>query len=827
MTDVRGASSRESSVQRVFFSVAILSAGVLAYEILLTRLLSIVQWHHFAYMIISLALLGFGASGTFLTFAGRRLAARFNLVFAVNAGLFALSSFVCFMIVQSLPLNLLEISWSADQLVWLALVYLLLMLPFFFAANCIALTFVRFPDVLATTYAFDLAGAALGSGAVLWMLHLAAPGGVLAPVAAAGVLAAVITGIEARWLRWSASLAVLGIAVFLLHASPLALRVSEYKGLAQAERVSGATVVAARSSPLGLLTVVENPTVPFRHAPGLSIIAPASIPQQVAIYTDADSATMITRYDGDRDTIAYMDRLSSALPYHLGNIDSVLVLGAGAGADVLQALYHGAERITAVELNAQLVDFVRDEYPAFSGNIYRDDRVSVHIAEARAFAARDRQRYDLIQMTGLDAFGASASGLRAANENYLYTVEALQAYLDRLNPDGFLGITRWVDLPPRDGVKLFATAVTALEARAVEDPGSRLAWVRSWNSITLIIKNGELTGKQLAALGEFAGSRQFDVAYYPGMSRDEANRYNILSEPQFFDAATALLGPERETFLSSYKFRISPSTDDRPFHFHFFKWRHFPELLALRARGGMGLLELGYIVLIAALIQALVVSIVLILLPLAWIRRNRSACSDSPWSRGMVIGYFLCIGFAFLFIEIAFIQIFVRFLGHPVYSVTVMLASFLLFAAVGSRLAAAFGEANADRRKLMVATSVIVVICVAYAGLLPAMLAHFAGIGGAWRAVVAMVLVAPLAVAMGMPFPLGLRSLHGVDVGFIPWAWAINGCASVVSAVLAVVLAMHFGFTAVILIAAMLYGFAAIIGWRCLGPGAATMLEPA
>ena len=360
-------------------------------------------------------------------------------------------------------------------------------------------------------------------------------------------------------------------------------------------------------------------------------------------------------------------------------------------------------------------------------------------------------------------------------------------------------------IPMRDGVKLFATAVTALEARAVEDPGSRLAWVRSWNSITLIIKNGELTGKQLAALGEFAGSRQFDVAYYPGMSRDEANRYNILSEPQFFDAATALLGPERETFLSSYKFRISPSTDDRPFHFHFFKWRHFPELLALRARGGMGLLELGYIVLIAALIQALVVSIVLILLPLAWIRRNRSACSDSPWSRGMVIGYFLCIGFAFLFIEIAFIQIFVRFLGHPVYSVTVMLASFLLFAALGSRLAAVLRDGVADRRKLMVVTSVIIVICITYAGLLPAILAYFAGIGSVWRAVVSVVLVAPLGVAMGMPFPLGLRSLDGGAADFIPWAWGINGCASVVSAVLASLLAIHFGFNLVILVALICY----------------------
>ncbi|GMQ75804.1 MAG: hypothetical protein BMS9Abin01_1063 [Gammaproteobacteria bacterium] len=813
-------------MRRVFFSVAILSAGMLAYEILLTRLLSIIQWHSFAYMIISLALLGFGASGTFLTFAGRRLAARFDAVFAVNAGLFALASFVVFLIVQNLPLNLLEISWSADQLLWLVLVYVLLMLPFFFAANCIALTFMRYPDVLATTYAFDLAGAALGSGAVLWMLYAATPGGVLAPVAAAGALAAVVVAVETRWLRWSASLAVVGTAAFLLYASPLELRISEYKGLAQAERVAGATVVATRSSPLGLLTIVENPTVPFRYAPGLSIAAPASIPQQVAIYTDADNATMITRYDGDRDTIAYMDRLSSALPYHLGDIDSVLVLGAGAGADVLQALYYGAERITAVELNAQLVDLVRDEYAAFSGNIYRDGRISVEIAEAREFTARDRRRYDLIQMTGVDAFGASASGLRALNESYLYTVEALQAYLDRLSPDGLLGITRWVDLPPRDGIKLFATAVAALEARGVDDPGLRIAWVRGWNTNTLVIKNGELTSGQIDALREFATSRSFDVAYYPGMSRDEANRYNILSTPQFFDAATALLGPEREKFLSGYKFRVSPSTDDRPFHFNFFKWRYFPELLALRARGGVGLLELGYIVLIAALVQALVVSVVLIVLPLVWMRRDGGASSASPWSRGMVVGYFACVGLAFLFIEIAFIQIFVRFLGHPVYSVSVLLASFLLFAAVGSRLAGAFRDALADRRKLMVAISVIVVIGVAYAGLLPAILATFAGIGGVWRGVVSVLLVAPLAVAMGMPFPLGLRSLRGGTADFIPWAWAINGCASVVSAVLAVVLAMHFGFTAVILSAATLYCFAALIGWRGLGRGAPTMLEP-
>ena len=809
---------------RVYLCVTILSAGVLAYEILLTRLLSIVQWHHFAYMIISLALLGFGASGTFLTFAGRRLAKRFHATFAVNAGLFALSSYACYATVQILPLNLLEITWDANQLLWLMLTYVLLVLPFFFAANCIALSFVRFPDLLARIYASDLAGAALGCGAVLWMLHVAAPGGVLIPVAATGALAAVIIGIDARWVRWAASAAVMGIAGYALHAPPLDLRVSEYKGLAQATRVSGASVVASRSSPLGLLTVLENSAVPFRYAPGLSIVSTAPIPEQVAVFTDADSVTMITRYDGDTRTIAYLDRMSSALPYHLAGIDSALVLGAGAGADVLQALYHGVARVTAVELNGQLVDLVRDEYDGFSGSIYRDERVNVQIAEARDFVTRDRRRYDLIQMTALDAFGASASGLRALNESYLYTVEALQAYLDRLDPGGLVGITRWIDLPPRDGIKLFATAVAALKARGVEDPGRHLAWIRGWNSNTLIVKNGALSGEQVAAMRAFADDRQFDLAYYPGMSRAEANRHNILAAPRFYDAATALLGPERDRFLADYKFHVAPSTDDRPFHFHFFKWRHFPEMLALRARGGIGLLELGYVVLVAALFQAVVVSIVLIVLPLLWMRR-RNDPGDNGWSRGMLVGYFLFIGLAFLFIEIAFIQMFVRFLGHPVYSVTVVLASFLLFAAAGSRLTETYEDSASDGCKLAIAVSTIAAICVLYVAVLPAVLTHAADIGGVWRAAIAVMLVAPLAVAMGMPFPLGLRSLTGKRSDLIPWAWAINGCASVVSAVLAVVLAMHYGFTTVIASAAVLYVLAALIGWRGIHGGAAIRPE--
>jgi len=803
-------------MRRVFAAVAILSSGVLGYEILLTRLLSIVQWHHFAYMIISLALLGFGASGTFLTFMAARLSAHYRLAFVVNASLFAAGSVGCFMIVQSLPLNLLEIAWSAAQPLWLTLAYVLLMLPFFFAANCIALTFVCYPKALATTYACDLAGAALGCGALLWLLAVAEPAAILMPVAACGVLAAIIVACKPRWLRWGSALLVLGATPHLMRTAPIELEYAEYKGLPQAERVAGATVADSRSGPLGLLTTVQNPAVPFRHAPGLSITGNASIPEQIAVFTDAGSATMINRYTGEHGSIAYLDRLTSALPYHLTRIESVLVLAAGAGGDVLQALFHGSARITAVESNAQLIDLVRNEYAEFSGGIYRDPRIDVRIAQPRDFISRDRQQYDLVQMGGQDAFGAAAGSLHALNESYAYTVEALQSALERLGDGGFVAITRNVDLPPRDPLKIFATAVAALEARGVGDPSRQLAWVRSWSSATLIIKNGALTAAQVDALREFAAERRFDVAYYPGMARDEANRYNVLSTPLFFDAATAILGQERPRFLSRYKFRITPSTDDRPFHFHFFKWQHLPEMLALRARGGMGLLELGYVVLVTALVQALLVSIVLTALPLVWL--GGGGARVSAWSRAAVVGYFLSVGLAFLSIEIAFIQIFVRFLGHPVYSVTVVLASFLLFAALGSKLVASrVRESRVRARNLLLgAVCVIGSLALAYVVVLPAFFETLAGAPFAARACVTVLLIAPLACAMGTPFPLGLDSLSRTASHLIPWAWAINGCASVVSAVLAVVLAMHLGFSAVILFAAILYGIVAAIGWSSM-----------
>jgi SAM-dependent methyltransferase len=550
----------------------------------------------------------------------------------------------------------------------------------------------------------------------------------------------------------------------------------------------------------------------LRHAPGLSLAATMEPPPQLAVFTDGDGLTALTRYDGRREPLAYLDQLTSALPYHLLARPRVLVLGAGAGADVLQALYHGAPSIDAVELDPHIVDLVQHRFADFSGAPYGVPGVRVHVGEARGFVASHHHRYDLIQVALLDAFTASAAGLYALSESYLYTVEALQEYLRHLEPGGMLAITRWVNLPPRDVLKLFATAVIALERDGAR-PAQQMALIRGWKTATLLIKNGALTATEIAALGEFCRARSFDVAYFPGIDAGETNRYNVLDRPDFHEGAMALLGRDRETFIERYKFNIAPATDDRPYFFHTFKWRTLPELLALKDRGGLPLLEWGYPVLIATLAQALAASVLLILLPLAAVARRADGGAPPALSVVRVAAYFLAIGFAFMFIEIAFIQKFLLLLAHPLYAVAVVLCSFLLFAGIGSRFSGRVqaSDARAFRRPVTAAVAAIGIFSLLYATFLPGLFELLMPLPEALRILLAIALIAPLAFAMGIPFPLGLaRTARGAPA-LVPWAWGVNGCASVVAAILATLLAIHFGFAAVVVLAVLLYALAAAV----------------
>ncbi len=779
--------------------ISLLSAAALGYEVLLTRMLSIIQWHHFAYMIISVALLGYGAAGAFVAVAENWLLGRYRQVFEAAAALFGISAIACFLAVQEIGFNPLEILWDPNQLLRLAYVYVLLVVPFFFAALCVCLTFTRFPVKAHRIYSADIVGAGIGSMGIILMLY------VLMPLAALKLLCvlALLAGALVWWRLPGAGLACMAAAMlFLLPAQWGALRLSDYKDLSQALRVQGAQVIEQDSSPLGLLTVVENNRIPFRHAPGMSLNATMDLPAQLGVFTDGDGLSPITRFDGRREPLAYLDFLTSALPYHLLLQPSVLVLGAGTGSDLLQAYYHRASHTDAVELNPQMVGLVQQRYGAYSGRPYSLPGVSTHIGEARGFVAGSRASWDLIQVALLDSFGASSAGLYALSENYLYTVEGLREYLGHLRSGGMLALTRWVSLPPRDTLKLFATAITALQQSGVTDPAARLVLVRGWKTSTLLVKNGAFTAQEVARIREFCQARSFDTDYFPGIGADEVNRYNILDRPYFHEGAMALLGPDSKDFLARYKFNVAPATDDNPYFFHFFKWHSLPEFIRLKELGGLPLLEWGYPILVATLLQALLVSAVLVLLPL-WVARKKELTGSI--GRGHAGSYFALLGCAFMFLEIAYIQKFILFLSHPLYAVGVVLCAFLIFAGLGSRYARRW---EYEGRLPPGVVSAIAAIAVAYLVLLPALFAALIALPDWARIAISLLLISPLAFFMGMPFPLGLAQMGRVAPRLVPWVWGINACTSVVSAILATLLAIHLGFNIVVLVGIGLYWLA-------------------
>src|SRR5437667_2163756 len=825
----------------LFLAVALLSAGALAYEVLLTRLFSIVQWHHYAYMVISIALLGYGASGALLAVVGDRLRCHLGAAFAAGAALFAVSAVTSFAVAERLPFNALAVIWEPRQLLFLPILYTLFALPFFGAATCIGLALAAFPERVGRIYRYDLIGAAAGAIGLMLALFVLFPDTALRLVALLGLLAAAL-GISLREsgaIRKGRAAACSAAAIAACAALPpswTALHLSEYKGLSQALLVPGAKVLAEDSSPLGLLTVVSSPTIPLRHAPGLSLYNATEPPAQLGVFTDGDGLTAITAFDGRREPLNYLDSTPTALPYHLLEKPEVLILGAGGGTDILLALLHGATTIDAVEINPQLVRLVAERFAAFAGHLYERPGVRVHVAEARSFVAGRRDRYDVIKIPLLDSFAAAAAGTHSLSESYVYTIEAFEQYLDHLRPGGYLAITRWLKLPPRDSLRLFATAVSALERRGIGEPGRHLALVRSWNTTTLLVKNGPLTGEDAAAIRRFAEERAFDLGFLRGMSREEANRFNVLDQHYFFDSAVALLGPQRKEFLRHYKFDVAPTTDDRPYFFDFFKWQALPELLERRTLGGAALLDWGYAVLVATLAQASVLALVLILTPLLWLGRHRPQAAAAALARWRIALYFVAIGLAFLFVEIASIQRFVLFLGHPVYAIPVVLCAFLFFAGLGSGIApkspcrlealrarspqsAPIRISAADRLFRCFVRVRYPPLALAIAGIGTAALLHLVvalplfrwlmPLPSALKIAVSLVLIAPLAFFMGMPFPLALVRVAAARSALVPWAWGINGCSSVLSAILAILLAMSLGFSAVLLIAIGLYVVAA------------------
>lgn len=806
---------RSARTWRLAVAIGLVSMAALAYQLLLMRWLAIAHWHPFAVVIISLALLGHGASGTALSLMGARATRHFDVLFPACAIAFVAAAAACLVLARGIPFNGLEVVWDPRQLGWLALLYLCLSLPFFFAAACFGLAFARHGGDIPLLYGADLLGAGLGAVVALGLLWVRPVDGALA----VAVSLAAIAGLIARptWPIRVGAVAAVALVVALLATGALAPVANPYKGLSKALLVRDARIVAERHSPYGWLAVLESPRVPLRIVPGLSLANTQEPAEQVGVFVDGDGPATITRRDGDPRALGYLGRTTAALPYALIDRPRVLVLGAGAGSDVLQALVLGARKVDAVEQNPQLVALVRGRFDDLAGHLYRDPRVRVRVADARGFVRAGTARYDVIVLAAAGSQAGGSAGTQAVAEDYAQTVEALRAYHARLAPGGLLAITRWEKQPPRDALRLFATAVAALRAEGVDDPGAHLLAIRNWDAGTLLVKRDPFTPGEIARARAFAERWGFDLAHAPGPHIAGVAPFHVAGgESQA--GAKALRSPRAQAYLDAYKFDIAPTHDDRPYFANFFKWSTLPELWRLRAQGAAVLLDSGYLLLVAALVQAVPLTLGLVLLPLLALPRGPRAHGIVRWRAA---AYFLCLGIAFLFIEIACLSRLGLLIGQPLLAIATGLAGFLAFAGAGSLFA--------QRSLAGGARPLPMSIAIAVGGIALALAWHFASfavalsVGGDWppwlRASAGLLTVAPLAFAMGMPFPLGLSRLARAAPAFVPWAWGINGCASVLAAIAALLLAIEIGLVATLLVALALYAFAALV-WRHDAPAA-------
>jgi len=798
-------------------SIFILSAAALAYEVLLIRLFSIVHWHHFAFMVISIALLGYGASGSLITVFRRTLLDNYNRVFIVNILLFGLSSIVCFIIVQQLPFNTLEILWDSSQWQRLLLSYCLLMLPFFFVANAIALTMMRFHQQIPLVYGIDLIGAGIGALSVMILLQFFSAETLLTLIAISGLLAGLFALYQLRTKQKQQTATLLFLCIFAVLLIPqnwLDLRLSEYKGLTQTLLIKESSLLFSHSSPVSQTDVVFSPLVPFRYAPGLSLQSPARPPEQLAVFRDGDEMTIIDRATEDnltdKSSLEYYGYMSSALPYHVHRSpQNALILASATGAQILQADLYQVPQIDAVEPDRQLSQLITEQYADYYGWQRLKQKVTIHNISARGFAASEKN-YDLVIMGPPGASAGGAAGVHALSTSYDTTVEALQSYLKRLAPDGLLSLTQWTSTPARGNLKLFATAVSAMKQNGIKNPENYITWIRSWNTATLLLKNSPFTAEEINRVRDFSVSRSFDLAWVPGIRPDEVNQFQLLQQPVFYLAAKSILKGQENSFIELYKYNIQATTDDRPYLNNYFRWSSLKEFISMPGQTGISMIGVGYPTLLITLAQAFVAAFILILLPLWFMPAGKNKL-DKKKTKGRhrnIIFYYLAIGLAFLFIEIAFIQKFTLILSQPLYAVAVALCAFLIFSGLGSLyVQRRMKTASHAILPVLLRHSVIMIglITVFYIIVLPLISSTIMALPETVRILSAFIIAAPLAFVMGMPFPIGMATLQQTCPNLIPWAWGINGCASVLSAILAMLLAMEIGFNGVMLCAVVLY----------------------
>ncbi len=775
----------------IYLGVSIAAGTGLAYEVLLLRVFSFSQWHHFASLAVSLALLGFGTAGTCLTLLGSRAVRWGDRLFIAGLVSGALGMVAAFLLPQVLSVRPLFAVWNANELFKLLVIDFVSFLPFFGLALCLGQVFMRYPGHTPRLYAADLLGAGLGSiGATLLLSNLFLEEALMVlPVlalATAGFIA--VARSRMRVTGTLAFAAATALAIWIALGLPQ-LPLSDFKRLAYLLDLPDARIVEEHPGLREKVTVVRSDSI--RMAPGLSLQWMQDIPSQDALVLGSDYVLPMPRGQDLSVTTAYLQASLASLPFVLRSQGRVAILGTGPELPLFLAREHPTDW---VEPNPRIRRSFSGRYPL--------QHVSFHSDPPRRFLTVGQESFSIV------FFAAAASESDATGEDYLLTVEGLQAALNRLEPGGLLAIPTPLNNPPRYLPRHLAMAADALRMNGVSDPSQNAAFLRSMASGLLLLSNNPLNAGDCQVVRDFASRWSFDIAALPGLDVSQANRFHRLSTPVFFHIARAFLAGDHALPPEASWYSNRLATDRRPYFWQSMQWSNVPALLNQFGRQGLVWLDWSLLATIAKVVVAGLLAAVLILLPQGRLPRGSGAIS-----RLNVWIYFTGLGLGFLLLEMAAFQRAILYVGHPVPAASLIFAVFLIGSGLGSLTAPDDSTLCTVRRIFLPIGLFGFIAFVSLHAAAPVILS----LPDWGRLATVGLLVFPLAVSLGRAMPWGLRQLD-TSRPLIPWAWGINGFASVLAGPLAVLLSVHFGQVTTAIAAAVCYGAASTVALRWTRP---------
>ena len=769
--------------------------ATLLLEILDGRLLSVLTWYHLSFLAVSLAMLGM-AAGAIRVFLGGQSFSGENAVRRLpRAALaFALTMALSHVVVLTIPLSVQPVL-STIGLASLTTTIVTLTIPFYFSGMIVTIVLTRTAASIGRLYAWDLAGAAFGC-------------------------LAVVPALDSGWFNLS-SLVLLGAAVaaasgyFFGHSLPwrhrslplLLAMLLAAAGAFNGSRIGGLEVAYTKNRQYWLsehtdrtywnshsYVVVQRPGrwEPFLWGGG-SLQDHAERVNAAWMVIDGEAGTPITEWNGSRSALDWVRHDVTTLPYYVRR-GSVAIIGFGGGRDILSAIWGQNSSITGVDVNQTMIQMLTGSHRRFAGVADRPEVRFVH-DDGRSFLTRTNERFDVIQMSLIDTWAATGAGAFSLSENGLYTTEAWRVVLSRLTPTGVFSVSRW--FAPgyvSETSRLLALGTAALIDRGIADPLKQILLVSRGAVATLLISPSPFTDADRAIVERVAGGEAFTIQVSPwtGGATSQLDRIARSRTPDDLAAATA-----------DPRLDFSPPTDDRPFFFNMLKPASFAQAQSLPSEGvARGNLYATTTLVVLFGITATLVCVTIVG-PL--VAHGRPPMSARAFAASVI--YFSGIGLGFMLVQMALLQRFSIYLGHPTHTLSITLFSMILFAGIGSYIsdrAAPRWPALEWTMPLAAMAGLLVLLA-----LVPVVTRATIGYGLGMRSAIVVALLGPLSALLGFFFPTGLRLVNRLSPEATAWMWGVNGACSVLGSIVAVAISIFVGIHANVLAAAALYGMLA------------------